>query len=191
MQKIFQSIRAAVEHKLSKIPRQIDIPTNTTAEVASFFIDMEKLFGSESIINELEEDDSDLDEEQYNKNFMNDLNREETKYASNRVRHSPGSYKPGFKKSRSKFGSNGRVRPFNDLGKVKQPYSKEFNQKSRPKYSPYTGSEKGFGISGGMKKNKCAQSQKKMGNNFSVIKKSCINSQNPLCPHSPQTPSRT
>lgn len=78
LNKLFATIRSSVEHKLYKFPKQLDVPRSSSATVAAFFQEMEKLFGSEFIINEIEEDDSDFDEEQYNNNFMKDLKMKES-----------------------------------------------------------------------------------------------------------------
>ena len=105
MKKIFTSIRSSVELKLYKFPKQLDIPKNKSSEIASFFTDMESLFGSELIINELEEDDSEFDEEKYNSTFMNNLKSQESTYLERKNKsglNSPKGYINKFKYSYTK-----------------------------------------------------------------------------------------
>lgn len=171
---MFSSIKSVVEHKLNKFPKQLDIPKDASVEIASFFIDMEKLFGSESIINELEEDESDIDEDedQYNKNFMNELQNNELDYAKNRRdSHSPEAYGNKFKSSYTHLNSkNNRVKPFTDLSKLKASGSQNNKEFIKHKYSPYAEAEKR--LTNQLKnKSKVSQSQKKVNANISGLKK--------------------
>ena len=106
---------------------------------------MENLFGSESIINELEEDDSEFDEDKYNKDFINDLNKQESKYLQGRFRkdsHSPKGYINKYKHSYTKHQHNTN-KPFNEIGKLRSSGSQNLKDFKNKRYSPYTESDKG------------------------------------------------
>lgn len=94
------------------------IPRSDSVDAAWFFIDMEKLFGSETTIKELEEDDSEMDENDYNNKFMEDLKKDEINYRKN---HKPADQEDHitskFKSSYTKNIYQGKIKPFSDLKK--------------------------------------------------------------------------
>lgn len=145
MKKVFASIRSGIEQKLYKFPKKLDIPQNTSVDIACFFVDMEKLFGSESIINELEEDDSEVDENDYNNQFMNELRNQEIsyikKYSKDQV-NPVERYSNKFTESYGKKFTNQKDLKSPDLSKIKSTKLSKDKMAARVKYSPYTGSEK-------------------------------------------------
>lgn len=106
---------------------------------------MEKLFGSESIINELEEDDSELDENDYNNQFMNELRNQEIDYIKKHSKEQMSYAEHYASKFTASYGTkfaNQRDPKSPDFGKVKSTKSSKDKLAARVKYSPYTGSEK-------------------------------------------------
>jgi hypothetical protein len=132
-----------VENKLYKFPKKLDITKNASIDAACFFIDMEKCFGSETIINELEEDYSETDEEEYNKEFMKELATRDQNYNKKEAYQkntSPEGFQNKFKSSyTNNIGKKRVIKPFTDLSKLKESKSKELQ---RVNCSPYTDSEK-------------------------------------------------
>jgi hypothetical protein len=106
---------------------------------------MEKLFDSESIINEIEGDDSDSaeDEDQYNKNFMSELHNLELDYVKNRKDStSPESYGNKFKSSYTQMQNKiQKAKPYDEY-KLKTSGSQNNKELEIHKFSPYAESEK-------------------------------------------------
>jgi len=146
MKRIFVSIKSAIENKLYKFPKRLEISKNSSVDAACFFIDMEKIFGSESIINELEEDDTETDEENYNNQFMSDLNHKEKKYANKKVYSNSISPEGTIDKYRiSSTNSKGKQKVVTTSQYQKKLKESRSNNIDRPKYSPYTDSGKYIG----------------------------------------------
>lgn len=143
MKRIFSTIRSVVENKLYKFPKKLDITKNASIDAACFFVDMEKWFGSETIINELEEDWSETDEEEYNQQFMKELAAQDQNYNKKQYHEkniSSLGFQSKFKSSyTNNMGKKRVIKPFTDLSKLKESKSKDL---PRPNYSPYTDSDK-------------------------------------------------
>ncbi|CAI2384032.1 unnamed protein product [Moneuplotes crassus] len=145
VKKLFVSIRSSVEQKLYKFPKQLDIQRSYASKVAAFFEEMEKLFSTELVINELEEDEtSDFDEDQYNNNFMKDLKHKESHYAlKNRaVKNNSRKNSPEFvnKYKNSYTNKKNRINPLHDIGRSNPTGSRK--ESNRMDHSPYTEAEK-------------------------------------------------
>ena len=86
---------------------------------------MEKIFGSESTINELEEYDSDMSENEYNQQFMENLKDQELSYIKKNTKKGINkSSEPYASKFKSSYTKNhlkqGRIKPFAEMTKSKQ-----------------------------------------------------------------------
>ena len=106
MKKAFSIIQTSLEKIQFKYPKSIEISRSDSAEIITFFVDMEKVFGSETTINELEEYDSDMDESAYNEQFMENLKDQEFNYmkknSKKAINKSSEPYASKFKSSYTK-----------------------------------------------------------------------------------------
>lgn len=94
---------------------------------------MEKLFGSESVIKELEEDYSDTDEEEEENHYRESKSRKGFPSLKKPLKsNSSDHYRPPTK-SKSR-----KIKPFTDLHKLQ---TKPVKANPRPKFSPYVSNE--------------------------------------------------
>lgn len=80
MKRVFNSMQGLLQKSQLKYAKTIEISRGDSADVVSYFAGMEKIFGSESTISELEEYDSEMDESVYNQQFMDSLKDQELNY---------------------------------------------------------------------------------------------------------------
>ena len=124
MKQVFSSMQNLLQKSQLKYVKTIEISRGDSAEVVSFFVDMEKIFGSESTINELEEYDSDTDESVYNHQFMDNLKDHELNYAKkNSKKGGNKSTEPYASKFKSSYTKNhlkqGKIKPLIEITKSK------------------------------------------------------------------------
>jgi len=137
IRRIYSSFNPISDRDLYKLPKGLELSKNSI-DIHSIFIDMEKLFGVESIINEQEEVSSDEDDNNYRQRFLEELKNQELEYIRKKVRDVAKSSEHYTDKFQSEYANsvylNKMAKPMKNLTKNK---IKKNRDKPHSPFSPY------------------------------------------------------